>query len=129
MCRKVAQAALSGNPDVEVWGDGLQTRSFCYISDCVEGLHRLMCSDYREPLNLGQDRLISVNELVAVIAQIAGVDVNLRHVQGPQGVRGRNSDNARLRKVLGWTPEISLEDGLRETYCWIEQQIRQSRAG
>jgi nucleoside-diphosphate-sugar epimerase len=126
MCRKIAEASLSGDPTIEVWGDGEQTRSFCYIDDCVTGLYRLMQSDYREPLNLGQDRLISINQLADMIAAIAGVDIVKRHVPGPQGVRGRNSDNTRLRQVLGWEPEVSLEDGLARTYAWIEAQVRAS---
>ncbi len=123
MCRKVALAKLTGDPVVEIWGDGEQTRSFCYIDDCVEGLYRLMASDHSEPLNLGQDRMVTINQLVDIIADVAGVDVVKKHVDGPQGVRGRNSDNTRLREVLDWEPEISLEDGLRRTYDWIESQV------
>ena len=124
LCRKIASAKLTGNPDVEIWGDGEQTRSFCYIDDCVKGIYKLMQSDYSHPLNLGQDRLISINELADTIADIAGVRILKKHVSGPQGVRGRNSDNTRLRKVLAWEPEISLEVGLSRTYAWIEQQVR-----
>jgi GDP-D-mannose 3', 5'-epimerase len=123
MCRKVAVAKLTGDPRVEIWGDGEQTRSFCYVDDCVEGLFRLMQSDHPDPLNLGQDRLISINEMALLVAQIAGVGIELVHVDGPQGVRGRNSDNTQLRKVLGWEPAISLEDGLARTYSWIEKQV------
>jgi nucleoside-diphosphate-sugar epimerase len=123
MCRKVALAKLTGNPRVEIWGDGEQTRSFCYIDDCVEGLYRLMQSDYAEPLNLGQDRLISINQMARLIAGLAGTEIELVHIDGPQGVRGRNSDNTRLREVLGWEPDISLEDGLARTYKWIEKQV------
>jgi GDP-D-mannose 3',5'-epimerase len=124
LCRKIAVAKLTGNPVIDIWGDGEQTRSFCYINDCTEGLHRLMKSDHAEPLNLGQDRMVSINELARIIAAIAGVDVSLRHVPGPQGVRGRNSDNTRLRTVLGWEPQVTLEDGLSVTYAWIEDQVR-----
>ncbi|MBC7234625.1 MAG: NAD-dependent epimerase/dehydratase family protein [Chloroflexi bacterium] len=124
LCRKVAVAKLSGNPVVEIWGDGEQTRSFCYIDDCLTGIYRLMCSDYAEPLNLGQDRMVTINELADIIAQIAGTRIVKKHVPGPQGVRGRNSDNTRLRQVLGWEPEISLEEGLARTYAWIEDQVR-----
>ena len=124
LCRKVARAKLSGNPELTVWGDGQQTRSFCYIDDCVKGIHMLMQSDYRDPLNLGQDRMVSITELADIIAGIAGIQVVKRFVPGPQGVRGRNSDNARLRQVLGWEPEVSLEDGLARTYSWIEDQVR-----
>ena len=127
MCRKVAVAKLTGNPVLEIWGDGEQTRSFCYIDDCVTGLCKLMRSDYAEPLNLGQDRLISINQLADLVAEIAGIKIVKRHVEGPQGVRGRNSDNTRLRQVLGWEPGISLEQGLRRTYGWIEDQVRSQR--
>ena len=124
MCRKLARAKLVGDPMVEIWGDGEQTRSFCYIDDCVEGIYRLMHSDYAEPLNLGQDRLISINELADMVAQAAGVRIVKKHVPGPQGVRGRNSDNTRLREVLGWEPQISLEEGIARTYAWVEAQVR-----
>ena len=107
LCRKIVLARLNGNSSIEIWGDGEQTRSFCYIEDCVEGLFRLAQSDYAEPLNLGQDRLISINELADIIAGIAGVHLTKKHVQGPQGVRGRNSDNSRLRDVLGACPRNS----------------------
>jgi len=124
LCRKIAVAKITDNPEVEIWGDGEQTRSFCYIDDCIVGIHKLMSSDYPEPLNLGQDRLISINELVDMIAEIAGVQIVKKHIPGPQGVRGRNSDNSRLRKVLGWEPAISLEEGMARTYAWIEDQVR-----
>lgn len=123
ICRKVAAAKLSGDPRIEVWGDGEQTRSFCYIDDCLEGIFRLMRSNHPEPLNIGQDRMVTINEMVDMVARIAGVDVEAEHVPGPQGVRGRNSDNARLREVLGWAPVISLEEGLAATYRWIEGQL------
>lgn len=128
MCRKVAMAKLTGEPTVEIWGDGEQTRSFCHVDDCVTGIYKLMRSDYSEPLNLGQDRMVSINELVDIIANIAGIDVDKKHIDGPQGVRGRNSDNTRLREVLGWEPEISLEEGLGRTYRWIEQNVREKLA-
>jgi GDP-D-mannose 3', 5'-epimerase len=124
LCRKIAMAKLTNNPQVEIWGDGEQTRSFCYIGDCVEGILRLMQSDYSEPLNLGQDRLVSINQLVDMIAEIAGIEVIKVHVPGPMGVRGRNSDNTRLRQVLGWEPQVSLEEGLAVTYRWIENEVR-----
>ena len=129
LARKVALAKLRAERAIEVWGDGEQTRSFCYIDDCVEGLYRLMRSDYREPLNIGQDRTVTINELVDMIAAIAGWPVEKRHVDGPQGVRGRNSDNTRLRQVLGWEPAVSLEVGLERTYTWIEEQVRAMHAG
>jgi GDP-D-mannose 3', 5'-epimerase len=123
MCRKVAIAKLSDNREIEIWGDGEQTRSFCYIDDCVVGIHKLMRSDYSKPLNLGQDRLISINDLADLVADIAGIKIIKKHVEGPQGVRGRNSDNSRLREVLNWEPAVSLEEGLSHTYKWIEQQV------
>ena len=125
LCRKVALA--STGDEIEVWGDGHQTRSYCYIDDCIEGIFRLMRSDFQEPLNLGQDRLISINDLVDIVSNIAGKRLRRRHnLSAPQGVRGRNSDNLLLRQVLHWEPEISLEEGLRRTYTWIEAQVRQA---
>jgi len=126
VCRKVAQAELSGSGEVEIWGDGRQTRSFCYIDDCVEGIHRLMRSGHGEPLNLGQDRTISIDELADLVARAAGVPIVKKYVPGPQGVRGRNSDNARLRAVLGWAPGTSLEEGLRRTYAWVREEVRRT---
>ena len=120
--RKVALAQDRG--ELEIWGDGEQTRSFMYVDDCVEGLLRLMASGYHEPLNLGTDRLISINGLVDLISTIAGKQLVKRHDLGkPQGVRGRNSDNTRLKKVLGWEPSVSLEAGLDVTYKWIEGEL------
>ena len=122
MCRKIALVPDGGT--IEVWGDGLQTRSYCYIDDCVEGIYRLMRSEHREPLNLGQDRMISINELVDMVAAAAGKTVKRTHnLKAPQGVRGRNSDNTRLRQVLQWEPQISLEDGLARTYAWIRSEM------
>jgi nucleoside-diphosphate-sugar epimerase len=126
LCRKIATAKLTGNHEIRIWGDGEQTRSFCYIDDCVVGIYKLMRSDFHEPLNLGQDRIISINELADLISDIAEVKITKKHVPGPQGVRGRNSDNTLLRRVLGWEPEVSLETGLQRTYFWIEQQVRES---
>jgi len=124
ICRKIAQASDGG--EIEIWGDGNQTRSYCYIDDCIEGILRLMRSAHREPLNLGTDRLITINEMVDIVAGVAGKTVQRRHdLSKPQGVRGRNSDNTRLRAVLGWEPQVSLEEGLARTYRWIEQQLRQ----
>ncbi len=126
ICRKVALA--EDGDDIEVWGDGEQTRSYCYIDDCVEGIYRLMHSDHREPINLGQDRMISVNELVDIVANIAGKKIGKRYdLTKPQGVRGRNSDNTRLREVLKWEPTISLEDGLNITYHWIAGELEKQR--
>ena len=126
LSRKIAIAKLTGNHEIEIWGDGEQTRSFCYIDDCVEGIYRLMQSDFAEPLNLGQDRMVSINQLADIIADAAGITVTQKHVDGPQGVRGRNSDNSKLREVLDWEPQISLEDGLAKTYRWIEDQVAKS---
>jgi nucleoside-diphosphate-sugar epimerase len=120
--RKVALAWDGG--DIEIWGDGEQTRSFMYVDDCVEGIHRLMRSSYPHPLNLGTDELIPVDGLVQLIARIAGKSLRIRHdLSKPQGVRGRNSDNTLLRKVLGWEPSITLEQGLTVTYRWIEREL------
>jgi nucleoside-diphosphate-sugar epimerase len=123
ICRKIALA--KDGDEIEVWGDGNQTRSFMYIDDCIEGLLRIMASDYREPLNLGTDRLVTINELVDIVAKIAGKNIKKKHdLTKPQGVRGRNSDNTRLRQVLGWEPQIPLEVGLEKTYKWIESELR-----
>lgn len=126
LCRKVAIAKLTGDSNIEVWGDGEQTRSFCYIDDCIQGIHRLMNSEVSQPLNLGQDRMVTINQLADMIANIAGVEIAKRHIDGPQGVRGRNSDNTLLRQALGWEPSVSLEDGLARTYGWIEEQVRET---
>jgi nucleoside-diphosphate-sugar epimerase len=120
--RKVALAENGG--EIEVWGDGEQTRSFMYVDDCVEGLKRIMASEYRDALNLGTDELVTINGLVDMVARIAGKRIAKRHnMAGPQGVRGRNSENSRLRKVLGWEPSISLEQGLSLTYPWIASRV------
>ena len=124
LCRKVATAKLTGDPEVEIWGDGEQTRSFCYIDDCVEGIYRLMQSDYSEPLNLGQDRLVTINQLLDMIADIAEIEVVKKPIPGPQGVRGRNSDNSLLNQTLNWEPQVSLETGLKHTYTWIAEQVK-----
>jgi nucleoside-diphosphate-sugar epimerase len=123
ICRKVALADDGGT--IEVWGDGEQTRSYCFIDDCVQGIYRLMRSDYHEPLNLGTDRLVTINQLVDLVAGVAGKTIHKSYdLTKPQGVRGRNSDNSRLRKVLGWEPSVSLEDGLAETYRFIVSELR-----
>jgi nucleoside-diphosphate-sugar epimerase len=122
ICRKIAMAA--DHDEIEIWGDGRQTRSFMYVDDCVEGLIRIMASDYRDALNLGTDELVTIDQLVDLVAEIAGKRITKRHnLQGPQGVRGRNSENSRLRKVLGWEPSISLRQGLEQTYPWIEEEL------
>ena len=119
---------MTNQPEIEIWGDGEQTRSFCYITDCVEGLYRLMRSDFSEPLNLGQDRMVTINQLADIISDIAGFEINKKHIDGPMGVRGRNSDNTKLREVLDWEPAVSLEEGLAETYQWIEQQVKEKHS-
>ena len=125
--RKVALAADGG--DIEIWGDGEQTRSFMLVDDCVEGLIRIMACDYHEALNLGTDELVTINELVDIVCRIAGKRLKKSHdLSGPQGVRGRNSDNTLLRRVLGWEPSIHLAEGLRGTYAWIESELRKKEA-
>jgi GDP-D-mannose 3', 5'-epimerase len=120
--RKVALAA--DGSQIDIWGDGEQTRSFMHVDDCVEGLLRIMASDYHEPLNLGTDELVTINGLVDMISSIAGKKLKKVHdVTKPQGVRGRNSDNSRLRSVLGWEPKITLEQGLVPTYKWIASEV------
>lgn len=123
--RKVALAEPGG--EIEVWGDGQQTRSFMYVDDCVEGLVRLMASNYSEPLNLGTDRLVTINQLIDLVSTVAGKRLKKRHdLSKPQGVRGRNSDNTLLNRVLGWEPAVTLEQGLTTTYRWIEEELRKA---
>lgn len=125
ICRKVAQARLSGTREIEVWGDGEQTRSFMYVDDCTAGTRLIMESDCGEPLNLGSAQLVTINELVDIVESIAGMKLRRCYrLDAPQGVRGRNSDNTEIRRRLGWEPTISLEDGLEKTYAWIEDQLR-----
>ena len=119
-CRK----ALCAEGEVEMWGDGQQTRSFTFIDDCVEGILRLMASDWREPLNLGSSEMVSMNEMMALALGMAGKkDLPIRHIPGPEGVRGRNSDNALILEKLGWEPSIKLADGLARTFTWIQGQL------
>jgi nucleoside-diphosphate-sugar epimerase len=126
LCRKIALA--QDGDEIEVWGDGEQIRSYCYIADCVEGLHRLMRSAWPEPLNLGQTRTVSINQLVDIIAGIANKRIRKRYdLSRPQGVRGRSSDNTTIRGVLGWEPAVSLESGLEPTYRWIANQVAPGR--
>ena len=130
--REKAPAALSrkivlakDGDEIEIWGDGKQTRSFCYIDDCLEGTYRLMESDFSEPLNIGSDRLVTIDELVDIVSNIAGKKLKkVYRLDKPQGVRGRNSDNTLCKKVLNWSPRISLEEGLEKTYQWIEKEIK-----
>ena len=123
ICRKIALAAQED--EIEVWGDGKQTRSYCYIDDCIRGIYKLMRSDYRDPINLGQDRMITINELVDIVAKISGKEIAKRYnLNKPLGVRGRNSDNTRITQILKWKPEVSLEEGLEITYKWICEQLK-----
>jgi nucleoside-diphosphate-sugar epimerase len=124
ICRKVAQAKLTGHHEIEIWGDGEQTRSFTYIDDCVYGTQLIMAGDYPEPLNLGSSRLVTINELVDIVEAIAGVRLRRRYnLDAPLGVRGRNSDNTRIRAIFGWEPSTPLEEGLERTYAWIHDQL------
>jgi nucleoside-diphosphate-sugar epimerase len=123
--RKVAEAELSGRHEIQIWGDGEQTRSFMYIDDCIDGTQRIMNSDVSTPLNLGSDELVSINELVTLVEGIAGITVKRRYdLSAPQGVRGRNSDNTLIKETLGWAPSISLLQGMEHTYRWIFNQLR-----
>jgi GDP-D-mannose 3', 5'-epimerase len=127
ICRKVAAAKLSGDKRIEIWGDGEQTRSFTYIDDCLEGTLRLTASDVRDPLNVGSDQLVTINELVDIVERVAGVTLKREYdLDAPQGVRGRNSDNTLIAQRLGWAPSISLEDGLAATYAWVHDQVAAS---
>ena len=119
LCRKIIQA----DSTVEVWGPGTQTRSFLYIDDCIEGIHRLMASTHTEPINIGSDRMIAINDLVHLISNVVGKPVHVKNIDGPQGVMGRVSDNTLIKQVLAWVPPDRLEAGLAETYKWIEQQL------
>ena len=125
LCRKVATVEPGGT--IEIWGPGTQTRSFLYIDECIEGVQRLMESNFTGPVNLGSERMISINQLVFLIGKLVGKSVCIRNVEGPMGVMGRNSDNRLIREKLGWAPQDNLEDGLLKTYNWIQQQIIQSK--
>ena len=119
LCRKVA----SSNGKIEIWGPGIQTRSFLFIEDCIDGIHRIMESECNFPINLGSERMISINDLALLIAQIANKDITIKNILGPVGVMGRNSHNKLIREIIGWAPMENLEHGLAKTYQWIEQQI------
>ena len=121
ICRKVAKVQDGGS--IEIWGDGEQTRSFLYIDDCCEGVYRLMQSCYDRPINIGSDRMVSINQLVSMIGEISKKKFDVVHVTGPQGVRGRNSDNFLMKSVLNWEPGVKLEDGLASTYWWISKMV------
>ena len=124
VCRKVIEAQLDGTGEIEIWGDGEQTRSFTYIDDTIDGLFRIMESGFSEPINLGSSQLVTINGLVDIVEEIAGVTLERKYnLSAPQGVRGRNSDNTLILEQLGWEPSISLEDGLEKTYDWIYEQM------
>ena len=127
LSRKVAFAKISGSHEIEIWGDGEQTRSFTYISDCIEGTIRLMESDFREPLNVGSDQMVSINQMADILGGIAGISLDKKfNLSAPKGVRGRNSDNTTIKEALGWAPDVTLERGLQETYMWILNEIHAS---
>lgn len=121
MCRKVAEA--NDSDTIEIWGDGKQTRSFLYIDECIEAVRRLMMSDFTGPVNIGSEEMVTINQLVEVVAKVAGKTININHIDGPLGVRGRNSDNTLIKEKLDWTYTMSLEEGLRRTYEWINKQV------
>ena len=126
LCRKVAEASDPG--EIEIWGDGKQTRSYCYIDDCLDGIIILMESDYGNPINIGSDRLVTIDELADIIVEISGKKIQKEYdTSAPQGVRGRNADLALVKKVLGWEPKTSLETGLAKTYEWIEKQVKRDK--
>jgi GDP-D-mannose 3',5'-epimerase len=124
ICRKVLEAKMSGRHEIEIWGDGHQTRSFMYIDDCTRGTHMIMESDIHEPINLGSSELVTINQLVDIVEEIAGVKLARRYnLNAPKGVNGRNSDNTRIVEYLGWEPSIRLKDGMAKTYDWIEKEM------
>ncbi len=121
MCRKIAEAPEGG--EIEIWGDGKQTRSFLYVDECVEGIRRLMESDFSGPVNIGSEEMVTINQLAEMIMSIANKPLSIRHIPGPLGVRGRNSDNRLIREKLGWEPNQPLQEGLEKTYAWIAAQV------
>jgi nucleoside-diphosphate-sugar epimerase len=124
ICRKLAEAKLSGEHSIEIWGDGEQTRSFMYIDDCVDGTQKIMASDIEVPINLGSSEMVTINQLVDIVEEIAGIKVDRRYdLDAPKGVRGRNSDNTLIQELIGWEPSISLRDGLEQTYRWIYDEV------
>jgi nucleoside-diphosphate-sugar epimerase len=124
LCRKVAAAA--GSDTIEIWGDGKQTRSFLYIDDCLDGIRALMDSDFSGPVNIGSEEMVSINDFALLIADIAGKDISLQHIEGPVGVMGRNSDNALAKEKIGWEPQVSLREGISATYHWISAELEGS---
>lgn len=127
ICRKVAEAPPNG--DIQIWGDGKQTRSFLYIDECIEAVRKLVASDFMGPVNIGSEEMVTINKLVEIVTGIAGKQLTVKHVTGPTGVRGRNSDNGLIRKKLGWAPSAALRDGLTLTYTWIQGQVQKERSG
>jgi nucleoside-diphosphate-sugar epimerase len=127
ICRKIATAAILGEHAIDIWGDGLQTRTFMYIDDCVRGTRTITGGDHPEPVNLGSDELVTINEMVDIVEKIAGISVERRHdLSAPQGVRGRSSDNTEMLRRYGWAPSISLTDGLERTYRWVYDEVKHS---
>ena len=122
ICRKVAE--VTSGSEIEVWGDGQQTRSFLYVDECIEGTTLLLRSGFAGPVNIGSEEMVTINQLVDMVADIAGKRIHKKHIDGPQGVRGRNSDNRLIREELGWEPSLPLRHGLEKTYAWIETQVR-----
>ena len=125
VCRKVAEAPDGG--EIEIWGDGLQTRSFLYIDECLEAVSRLMDSDFAGPVNIGSEEMVTINQLAEMAMSIAGKKLSIRHIEGPLGVRGRNSDNRLIRERLGWEPSRPLREGMEKTYEWISAQVEAAR--
>ena len=126
LCRKVAEAEDGG--EIEIWGDGNQTRSFLYIDECIEGVRRLVESDFPGPVNIGSEEMVSINKLAEIVIQIAGKKLTIKHISGPLGVRGRNSDNHLIAKKLGWSPSCPLIEGLEKTYRWVQEQVTATRS-
>jgi len=124
LCRKIAQAEDGGS--IDIWGDGLQTRSFLYVDECLDGSTRLLRSGWSGPVNIGSEEMVTINQLAEIIMKIANKKLTINHIKGPLGVRGRNSDNRLIEEKLGWKPSLTLEDGLEKTYHWIYQQIRKN---
>jgi len=125
LCRKVAEAPDGG--EIEIWGDGLQTRSFLYIDECLKGIDLLMRSDFLGPVNIGSEEMVTINRLAEMIMDIAGKKQTIKHIEGPLGVRGRNSDNRLIQEKLGWKPSAPLAEGLKKTYKWIEKMLKESK--
>lgn len=128
ICRKVIHGQMNGNKEIMIWGDGLQTRSFMYIDDCIKGIQDIMYSNIKEPINLGSSEMVSINELVDIVEDIAGFKMQRKYdLSAPKGVRGRNSENTLIRKYLGWEPSIPLRNGMKKTYDWIKEQMESGK--